>query len=88
MAADPVDSVRCEHNYTVNNISNSAINQIHVDTQVEASDMSNLVAAKLELVVDNLRMLSDAPAVHAQNISGAQILFEEAQNSTQNFTHD
>ena len=76
------------YNYTVNNISNSAINQIHVASQVEASDMSNLVAAKLELVVDNLRMLSDAPAVLAQNISGAQILFEEAQNSTQNFTHD
>ncbi len=76
------------YNYTASNITNTAINAIHSSSQAQVSDLSNLIAGKLELVTDNLAMISDTPAVALQNVSAAQILFEEAQNSTKNLTYD
>ena len=74
------------YSYTSTNITNSAIDEIHLNTQIQASDMSNLVAAKLESVSNNLEVISGSKAIENQNATAVQSLLDAAQNSTSNFT--
>ncbi len=74
------------YSYTSTNITNSAIGEIHLNAQIQANDMSNLVVAKLESVSTNLEVISGSKAVENQNVTVVQSLLDAAQNSTSNFT--
>ena len=74
------------YSYTSTNITNSAIDEIHLNAQIQASDMSNLVVAKLESVSTNLEVISGSNAIENQNVTAVQSLLDAAQNSTSNFT--
>jgi len=74
------------YSYTSTNITNSAIDEIHLNAQIQASDMSNLVVAKLESVTTNLEVISGSNAIENQNLSAVQSLLDAAQNSTSDFT--
>ena len=75
------------YSYTSTNLTNSAIRAIQANTQTEASDMSNIIAGKLELVATTLVVLSSSDALTTHNLTEAQFLFDTAQNSTNSFTY-
>lgn len=75
------------YNYSATNVENSAIRSIHVSAQNEVSEMSDLVASKLQLVANNLAILSDAKSVRAGNVSTASNLFQAAQSTTSDLTY-
>ncbi|MDA4130979.1 MAG: ATP-binding protein [Thaumarchaeota archaeon] len=75
------------YDYTSSNITSSAIQSIHSNAQVQASDMSNLIAAKLEAITTNLQVISAADGIITYNVSAVNHLLEAAQNSTSDVTY-
>ena len=70
------------------NIASLSVDQIHSNTQIEASDLSHLLQKSLDAVSTNLNLLASSHAVIAQNTSAAILPFSATQNSTQSLTTD
>jgi signal transduction histidine kinase len=65
-----------------NEISSLSISQAHSNSQIQASDLSHLLAKSLEEVSSNLQVISASTSVITRNLTMAEPLFFSAQNST------
>jgi signal transduction histidine kinase len=75
------------YNYTSSNITYSAIQSIHNNAQVQASDMSNLIAGKLEAVTTNLQVIAASDGIITDNLTAVDHLLQAAENSTDDLTY-
>jgi signal transduction histidine kinase len=65
-----------------NEVSDLSTLQAHSNSQIQASDLSHLLAKSLEAVSSNLQVISTSTSVVNRNLSMAEPLFFSAQNST------
>ncbi len=65
-----------------NEVSALSTSQAHSNSQIQASDLSHLLARSLEAVSSNLQVISASTSVVNRNLTVAEPLFFSAQNST------
>ena len=70
------------------NITNSAVQSIHTNAEVQASDMANLLSNRFETVASNLIVISESSAVQEGNVTAATVLLQSAQDASSSFTSD
>jgi signal transduction histidine kinase len=73
-------------NEVSSNAATLSLNSIHSNTQIEASDLSNLLQKSLLEVSSNLNVIAHSSTVMSQNLTAASQLFGAAQNSTSSLT--
>ena len=76
-----------EHSAQVSsNVANLSLDQIHSNSQIQASDLSHILANNLQAVSSNLDVIANSPAVRTGNVSFAELLFDAALNATRSLT--
>jgi signal transduction histidine kinase len=73
-------------NEVSSNAATLSLNSIHSNTQIEASDLSNLLQKSLLEASSNLNVIAHSNGVMSQNLTAASPLFSAAQNSTSSLT--
>lgn len=68
------------------NVASLSLDQIHSNTQIEASDLSHVLQKNLDGVSANLDILANTVAVSSENTSAAAQAFNSAQNATRSLT--
>jgi signal transduction histidine kinase len=63
-------------------VSNLSTAQANSNSQIQASDLSHLLAKSFEVVSSNLQIISSAQSVQSGNLTSAAPIFFSAQNST------
>src|SRR5579864_5354216 len=64
------------------NVANLSIDEIHSNSQIEASDLGHLLGTSIEDVSAKLDVLAYSHSVSSGNITTAEPIFAVAQNST------
>ncbi|MDA4129694.1 MAG: ATP-binding protein [Thaumarchaeota archaeon] len=64
------------------NVANLSLEEIHSNSQIEASDLGHLLERSLEAISHNLDVLANSPPVQALNATTSVSQFAAAQNST------
>src|SRR5579862_200556 len=68
-------------------VASLSVDEIHSNTQIEANDLGHVLEKSLESISSNLNVIAGSPLVIEQNITGAEPLFNAAQNSSNDLTY-
>jgi signal transduction histidine kinase len=71
---------------TAGNMLALSVEDVHTNSQIQASDMSHILVNKLEGVAANLEVISTAPSVLQHNLTLAKHLFDVGQNSSRDLS--
>src|SRR5918912_597804 len=72
--------------FTANEISKAASQDVRLNARIEAYDLSRILVHSIDSITTNLRALANAPTIQSNETEKAQILFNTAQESTNELT--
>jgi signal transduction histidine kinase len=72
--------------FTANEISKAASQDVRLNARIEAYDLSRILVHSIGSITTNLRALANAPTIQNNETEKAQILFNTAQQSTNELT--
>ena len=72
--------------FTANEISKAASQDVRLNARIEAYDLSRILVHSIGSITTNLRALANAPTIQNNETEKAQILFNTAQESTNELT--
>ena len=72
--------------FTANEIAKAASQDVRLNARIEAYDLSRILVHTIDSITTNLRALANAPTIQNNETEKAQILFNTAQQSTNELT--
>src|SRR5205085_10999008 len=72
--------------FTANEIAKAASKDVRLNARIEAYDLSRILVHSIGSITTNLRALANAPTIQNNETEKAQILFNTAQQSTNELT--